>query len=366
MNAWLEPALHLIRMGRPVVLVTLVRTEGSTPREAGAHMLVADDAQWDTIGGGHLEWRALALARTLLKVGADTGPCRLDRLALGPSLGQCCGGVATLLLELLSVSDLPWIEELDAALQNRSARIRQRTLSGALKGSVAGAVSLFAPDDTGRGPAAARMVQAAGVDVRCNLSEHDGHLVLTEKFEPPALHVVLFGAGHVGQAVVRVLATLPCTVTWVDERDAQFPGYLPGNVAVDATDAPEAVVAQAPPHSSFLVMTHCHALDQRLCQAIFERDDFAYFGLIGSRTKRRKFERRLAARGVAEHRLERMTCPIGVPGIRGKAPEIIAVAVAAQLLQAHEQRLSAQGGARNTKPEILRLSGYEDELVYAD
>jgi xanthine dehydrogenase accessory factor len=151
---------------------------------------------------------------------------------------------------------------------------------------------------------------------------------------------MLFGAGHVGAAIVRALAELPCRVTWVDEREDLFPEQVPANVTVEATDTPEALVAQAAPGTSFLVMTHSHALDQRLAEAILKRPSFDqdWFGLIGSNTKRKQFEHRLAERGIAQARLDAMACPIGVPGIEGKAPAVIAVAVAAQLLMVWEAR----------------------------
>ncbi|MBW0448404.1 xanthine dehydrogenase accessory protein XdhC [bacterium M00.F.Ca.ET.228.01.1.1] len=155
---------------------------------------------------------------------------------------------------------------------------------------------------------------------------------------PAPLHIVLFGAGHVGHALIALLGTLPCVVQWVDERDELFPDETPANVQVEATDTPEAIVDSAPPGAWFLVMTHNHALDFSLALRIMRRRDFAYFGMIGSKTKRVKFERRLLERGIEPERLEQMTCPIGIAGIVDKAPAAIAVAVCAELLQVREQR----------------------------
>ncbi|MGB3426535.1 MAG: xanthine dehydrogenase accessory protein XdhC [Castellaniella sp.] len=165
-----------------------------------------------------------------------------------------------------------------------------------------------------------------------------GCLTLREAVRPDPLHVVIFGAGHVGQALVHILGTLPCQVTWVDARDDLFPDVVPANVSIEATDTPEAVIDEAPPESCFLIMTHDHALDQRLCEQLLRRDDVAYFGLIGSQTKRRKFEHRFRARGIAPERVARIVCPIGEPGIEGKQPAVIAVAVAAQLLRLRSER----------------------------
>ncbi|WP_310630097.1 xanthine dehydrogenase accessory protein XdhC [Paraburkholderia sp.] len=147
------------------------------------------------------------------------------------------------------------------------------------------------------------------------------------------MHVVLFGAGHVGHALVTLLGMLPCVVQWVDERDELFPDEVPANVQIEATDTPAAIVDTAPPGAYFIVMTHNHALDFELSLRIMKRRDFAWFGLIGSKTKRVKFERRLVERGVARERMDEITCPIGVTGIVDKAPSSIAVAVAAQLMQ---------------------------------
>ncbi|RZF30800.1 xanthine dehydrogenase accessory protein XdhC [Paraburkholderia sp. UYCP14C] len=158
---------------------------------------------------------------------------------------------------------------------------------------------------------------------------------------PAPMHIVLFGAGHVGHALVQLLGSLPCVVQWVDERDELFPDETPPNVQVEATDTPDAIVDAAPPGAWFLVMTHNHALDFSLAARIMRRRDFSYFGMIGSKTKRVKFERRLLARGVELERLADMTCPIGVEGIVDKAPAAIAIAVCAQLLRMRTHKAAA-------------------------
>jgi xanthine dehydrogenase accessory protein XdhC len=169
------------------------------------------------------------------------------------------------------------------------------------------------------------------------ITDHGGASVASAPAAVPGrdgpMHVVLFGAGHVGHALADLLGQLPCVVQWVDERDELFPDETPANVQVEATDTPAALVDRAPPGAYFIVMTHNHALDFELTERILRRRDFAWFGLIGSMTKRVKFERRLLARGMEPQRLAQMVCPIGVPGIVDKAPASIAVAVAAQLLQ---------------------------------
>jgi xanthine dehydrogenase accessory factor len=356
---WLAETRRLLTAGIPAVLVTVARAEGSTPREAGARMLVSRERQWHTLGGGHLEWHAADLARQMLR--HENGGCgrRIERLSLGPSLGQCCGGVATLAFELLTPSDLDWVVPLAERLQAGRACVRSVILADAGAPPHASPVMLADP------PARARAAPGSPYEV-CTLWQADGRRGLTEIMVPIDFPVVLFGAGHVGQALVQVLGALPCQVTWVDERDAQFPAAWPANTAIEATDTPEAVIALAPPRSYFLVMTHSHALDQHLCRHIFQRDDFAYFGLIGSRTKRRKFERRLQEQGIAPQRLAQMTCPIGVEGVTGKAPEVVAIAVAAQLLRVREQQdnsATPHWDTRSVAVPFRTPSSMQDEFI---
>jgi xanthine dehydrogenase accessory factor len=331
MMHWLAELQRMLTHGKNAVLVTVAHVEGSAPRDAGTRMLVTREASVDTIGGGHLEWRAIDVARQVLRDGGYRTPRRLERFALGPSLGQCCGGVVTLAFEHLTVADLGWVAGLAKRLAARQPVVRSVSF-----GAPADPVMLSAPEP-GTDRTDCLLWDGAGLG--------ESGPLLTETIVADAFPVVLFGAGHVGAALVRVLGTLSCRVLWVDERDAQFPRAVPGNVTTEASDVPEAAVDAADPGSYFLVMTHSHALDQALAERILLRGDSAYFGLIGSRTKRRQFEHRLTARGIDTARLARMICPIGVPGITGKAPETIAIAVAAQLLQTVEARAARPVGA---------------------
>jgi xanthine dehydrogenase accessory factor len=326
MQRWLQSLQQTLIHGEAAVLVTVALTEGSAPRDAGTKMLVTRDSVSDTIGGGHLEFRAIEIARQMLREGAH-GPTdinrRLERIPLGPSLGQCCGGVVTLAFERLTIADLGWVKTLARRMAAGQASVRSVSFESTLP------VMLSDPEPG-----------CEGADCLLWRGDSTGPL-LTETLAPNLFHVVLFGAGHVGAALVNVLRTLSCSIRWVDERDAQFP-KLDANpmVTIDANDAPEQAVDDAPPGTFFLVMTHSHALDQLLCERILRRGDYAYFGLIGSHTKRKQFEHRLAARGIDPQQIARMVCPIGVPGIVDKAPEVIAISVAAQLLQVIDLRVS--------------------------
>jgi xanthine dehydrogenase accessory factor len=255
MTGWLHALIALADTGSDAVLVTVIEVKGSTPREAGAKMVVTRDKIFDTVGGGHLELKAIELSRAILRQSPLPDAPSVHRFPLGPSLGQCCGGEATLLLEPV---------------------------------------------------------------------------------QPPAFHIALFGAGHVGKALVKLLDDLPCRVTWVDPRQEMFP-EAPANVTVMVSDEPEAEVDALPAGSFVLVMTHSHPLDQRVLEAALKRNDFRYVGLIGSATKRARFISRLKARGLSETELARLICPIGVEGAGGKHPAEIAIAVAAQLLQVRDR-----------------------------
>jgi xanthine dehydrogenase accessory factor len=332
MNAWLPEALD-----GPVVLVTVCRVDGSGPREAGAKMLVALDRLLDTIGGGHLEMCAVEIARAML---ADGRTRHIERFALGPTLGQCCGGVVHLAFELADAAPF-------ALLAGRRQQDSWRLVA------IDGAPDSALFDADGRclwGSGAPVFARERGVHV---MQEQDGRRWLVDSVAAPREHLVLFGAGHVGLAIVRALAHLPCNVTWVDEREDMFPSQLPSNVTVEATDMPEALVDAAPPGAAYLVMTHSHALDQRLSEAIMARAEVGWFGLIGSKTKRRQFEHRLRERGVDPARIDAMVCPIGLPGITNKAPAVIAASVAAQLLMVWEQAAQLAQGAPPSRLQVV-------------
>ncbi|MRW91579.1 xanthine dehydrogenase accessory protein XdhC [Duganella sp. FT80W] len=336
MNEWLTA-----QVSEPAVLVTVAIVEGSGPREPGARMLVSARGQHDTIGGGHLEMCAIELARDMLATPAASA--WLERYALGPTLGQCCGGVVHLAFELVDASLAAVLETLRARRREDSWRL------SAIDGPPAALLL-----DASGAIVAGTVVDAPHLDRQRGthiLRDADGHRWLADPCLAPRAHLLLFGAGHVGTAIVRMLGELPCTVTWVDEREDMFPASLPPNVIVEATDTPEAAVAQAPAGASYLVMTHSHALDQRLSEAILAREDVGWFGLIGSNTKRVQFERRLAARGLPQDRIDNMVCPIGLPGITSKLPAAIAASVCAQLLMVWERQQIAALDA--TKPVRL-------------
>ncbi|KDM92266.1 xanthine dehydrogenase accessory protein XdhC [Photobacterium galatheae] len=250
---WIHALAELDQRGEPCVMVTVLADRGSVPRDAGTKMLVTRNEIIATIGGGHLEHKAIKLARGMLLTG-DRHP-RVEHFNLGARLGQCCGGMATLSLEPIGQQ------------------------------------------------------------------QH---------------HLVLLGAGHVAKALIHIVSTLPFRVTWIDQRDSEFPAELPLGVTKLVSDDPVGEIRDMPNHSYYLVMTHNHQLDFELAREILNRNDIAYFGMIGSLTKRKKFDYRLSQRGYDDETIHRMVCPIGIDAVQGKHPAEIAVSVAGELI-AHYQ-----------------------------
>lgn len=312
-----------------VVRVVVIASKGSTPREIGAAMLVSPRETSGTVGGGALEHTAAAAARELMA--ERVGPWRREQLSfpLGPSLGQCCGGYVRLLLEVFTTQELA---ALPAPHTSASLLVRQ-TASGApvqivvqrkAPGTLPSAVDQLLDEMlSGQTPAAASLV-------RGRKGAPDWYV---EPLWPRRIPLYLYGAGHVGRALVRVLQPLPFSITWVDVAPERFPPGTQAALQVICSVDPTAVAANAPADASHLVMTHSHPLDLDICHALLRRGQFAYVGLIGSATKRARFLKRLAALGIEMQQLARLTCPIGLEGLRGKEPEVIAVSVAADLLR---------------------------------
>jgi xanthine dehydrogenase accessory factor len=321
MPEWLQALQRFCDSDTPSILITVADAQGSTPRAAGARMVVALDRQYDTIGGGHLEWRAIELAQAILHAADKNYTPQLHRFPLGPALGQCCGGVMQLLFE-----------KLDATLQTK-AMITALIFAWEQNRDVwrilplePGASAKLLDEPTAQTLTGSTTTTHIGQNAA-------GVFCLYDRCQNHRPQVVLFGAGHVGRALAALLGALPCRLLWVDERDDLFPTVLPANTRIEVTDDPEGVATQAAAGSYFIVMTHSHAIDQQLSECILLRNDAAWCGLIGSATKRQLFINRLSLRGLSDQQLAGLTCPVGVGGISSKEPTNIAVAVAAQLLQ---------------------------------
>ncbi len=248
-SAWVDAVNQLQQRGDAYVLITLLGARGSTPRDSGTKMVVATDASFGTIGGGHLEHKAMSVAAQMLD-GKDERQ-RIEHFPLGPSLGQCCGGSTT---------------------------------------------------------------------------------VLFESFPANTFNIVLFGAGHVGQALASILSQLPCRLLWIDSREGQHPRQLADNVQAIVNDSPADEVDNLPADAYSLIMTHNHQLDFAILEAIVTRGDARYIGLIGSDTKWRRFQMRLEHKGYPQSVYSQVRCPVGLASVPGKRPIEVAVSVAAEII----------------------------------
>ena len=321
---------HALTGRARVVRVVVARVDGSAPREAGAAMLVWEDGQSGTIGGGALEFEAVARARAQLKGGA---PVATDTVPLGPDLGQCCGGSVLLLREVFMEHNLQALEKLP---------LFARATPGAPSG--------------GEMPLGVRrlLAQARDSGARALPAYIDGWMV--EPVAAPAAPLWIYGAGHVGRALVNVITPLQdFVITWIDTAPDRFP-EVPDGVTILPASAPQRVVAHAPHDAHHLILTYSHALDLEICHALLNHG-FASAGLIGSASKWARFQRRLAALGHSPASIGRITCPIGDKNM-GKQPQAIAIGVATRLLKtktdqtngetSHDQH--AGGASRASQP----------------
>jgi len=309
---WIETALKHILSGQDICLITIVQAAGSTPRETGAKMLVSRDGPlWGSIGGGNLEHDSLQQAQQALA--QETSPRRwLQEIALGPALNQCCGGHVRLGFLKLQTQDLPWLQRYQQALQSPLA--------------VRFSFDFQTPDQDIPWQEISQPNSETGPH-----SHFHPHGLFEEIVYDRRRPLWIFGAGHVGQALTRCLEPLPFAVTVVDPREDMLASLAPSLRLFSAQ--PETLVATLPSKSILLIMTHSHPLDYDLCRLGLARRDLAFLGLIGSATKKARFLQRLRQEGLTETDCARLTCPIGLPNLRQKHPEAIAISVSAQLLQ---------------------------------
>jgi xanthine dehydrogenase accessory factor len=371
----------------PVVRVTVASVEGSTPREAGAAMLVTLksplpmgegplpqpphagqqmpsqtsqqnlDGTIGTIGGGQLEFEAITHARALLaKAAAEATPWLRDvrNWPLGPSLGQCCGGAVRVLFEHYGTLEREAIRQVEATADATRLIVRSAASGEALRilsnRQEARDLPLHVARVAGDMLSGARPRNVAFIPARKGEAAW-----FIEPYGAKPKPLFVYGAGHVGRAIVKIAAELDFAIHWVDVHQDRFPAMLPEGVMPVVAPDPAAIAAAAPQGAYHLVLTYSHALDLAICHALLAEPRFGFLGLIGSASKRARFHKRLAEAGIAPAALQRMTCPIGIGSLRGKEPATIAVAVAAQLIERLEaERLAnAQNGGELGKSQRL-------------
>lgn len=256
MTHWIDAAKTLENSGRPYVMITVLGARGSTPRDSGTKMLVSEERNYCTIGGGHLEYKALEIAQTMLRSGEAEQ--RIENFPLGARLGQCCGGSTS---------------------------------------------------------------------------------VLFESFPGSKLNIMLFGAGHVGKALVSILEQLPCRLWWVDTREEQLPEQVADNVTMVLTDTPADEVGTMPTGSYYIVMTHSHPMDFDITAAAIKRADARYVGLIGSDTKWQRFQMRFEHHNYPLEQYTQVHCPVGLAAVPGKLPIEVAISIAGEIIGEYHSEL---------------------------
>jgi len=275
---WIEAITSLNAQAQGYVLVTVLETKGSSPRDTGTKMVVSAGKSFDTIGGGALEYESIEIARELLGVAPSLSRIKRGQkhqhtqtFNLGKDLKQCCGGVVKVFFEVFPISNF---------------------------------------------------------------------------------NIVIFGAGHIAKSLIKILEEVDCQVSWFDSRLELFPEKCASHIQTHPMTQPELAVESCKPNSYFLVMTHDHALDQQLCEAILSRGDSRYCGLIGSATKGLKFRQRLMKKGYVQQELEQLTCPVGLSSLKSKKPMEIAVSISAELLQLRDKQAQS---AQTQDSEILKF-----------
>jgi xanthine dehydrogenase accessory factor len=258
---------------------------------------------------------------------------QLDK-ALGPDLGQCCGGRVLLTIEKFSAADNAMIVPL-AAAEARDGVVTTR--------------ATVRPD----GRLERRLAEVA--DAPAYALQPDGQVA--ERFGTEPTPFYLFGAGHVGRALSVALAPLPFLITWMDARPGAIPEVFPVNVTGIRQGDPVELLGRAPDGAFVAIMTHSHALDLDLAIAALKANRFSYVGLIGSATKRARFTSAMHKMGMAVETIDKLVCPIGLTAIRDKAPAAIAASVAAQVLMVRDETQAQATLTRTAAPSDLPLSG---------
>jgi xanthine dehydrogenase accessory factor len=331
MNEWIAELSDLAAANEPAVLVTVAGIRGSAPREIGAKMIVTATETLGTIGGGQLEYQSTRIAVGML----DHQDSTLRSFPLGSTMGQCCGGVVEILFEPV-VDGMPgWLRDISALHGQRIPAVLATRISRSRPAKlVVTAEEVFAvhsnEKETSLVMKARKLLQGSSETTR-DIQEFYEPIVAAD------LNIAVFGAGHVGTAMVSALSDLDCSIRWIDSRRKIF-RQVPANVrAIEAQD-PALEVAAMPADSFYLVMTHSHAIDFDICDRILSRSDARYCGLIGSLSKRRRFEKRYRQQGMPQSTFDQLVCPIGVDGISGKKPAEIAVSAAAEILKVRERQ----------------------------
>ncbi|MDB2390630.1 xanthine dehydrogenase accessory protein XdhC [Alphaproteobacteria bacterium] len=304
--SWLDTTLAMLEDVEVVIHASVIQVQGSAPRAVGANMLITTDTIWDTIGGGALEFEVMKQARrdiAKIKLSPVKWHRRVVDIALGPDMGQCCGGHVRVLIEAFTIAEMPDLRILVDSDQ-----------------------TVLHPLKTGL---PLQLADADLIDDGATIIDDKTSFLLPHKsYQRP---LFIYGAGHVGRALVSIIAGLGFDVYWVDISPDRFPADVPNWVSEVIAIDPTLIAAHAPIDAFHLVITHSHALDQAICHTVLAGEGFARLGLIGSKTKNARFRSRLGKAGITDDVLARLTCPIGIDLVTGKQPARVAISIVAQL-----------------------------------
>ena len=336
-----------------IVRVSLIQADGSTPCEIGAAMTIAAETFAGTVGGGALEQEALKAARKMLSehAGGNVAPWRrtVRDYPLGPSLGQCCGGYVRLLFEVMSAPELAEITDTLTDVSEGEKVLALRPLKSGLTLQFC----RHRKEDHDGWPLP---VRRAVRDMMSGTRPWTPVLTADWYIEPlGSVHTPLFlyGAGHVGRAVVKALEGLAFDIYWVDIAANRYPEEISPAVHQLIAGNPSDIVPHTPGGAFHVVMTFSHTLDFDICRAVLAKGDFTYLGVIASKTKRARFVRRLVESGLSEATVSQLHAPIGLAGLSGKEPAIIAVSLAADLLIRLQEKQSKASAPEEGKLGVV-------------
>lgn len=302
---WIAAANHLIGDETAVAHAVIISVRGSAPRELGANMLISENQIWNTIGGGSLEFEVMEQARRLIKeIGLKVEGInrKVLNLALGPDMGQCCGGTVKVLLEILSQADINKLSK-----HSKKLVVLEHPLKSGASTEV-----LRTDEDKNFKPF---------------LKKESFILPTARKLDP----LFIYGAGHVGRALVKIIEHTDFDIHWVDIDEKRFPEGSTSNFSKVIALDPALIASHAPSNAYHVIITHSHPLDEAICFALLSKDKFRFCGLIGSKTKNARFRSRLSKMGIKAEQLKKLTCPIGIDEINSKQPVKVAISIAAQL-----------------------------------
>jgi len=317
----IEDILEGVDRWESIVRVVITHTLGSAPRKAGSSMIVSTDDFSGTIGGGRLEYLALQKARDFLSIpGSDqhSWPRMSDNFVLGTELRQCCGGVVWLLFERFDLCHITTLRELQKDLKPEFLLTRNMD------------------DHT---PPVIEIPPCQGNMGEPSMQKDEG--TGATRFLEPALsrksQLFIYGAGHVGRALVHVLENTPFDITWVDIHQDRFPKDTKKDINTVIAAKPAKLAIEAPLGAYHVVMTHSHEIDLEICRTLLTSGSPAYLGLIASKTKRTKFINRFRNEGIREEAFSVFHCPIGLHTWSSSEPSVIAISIGAELIDVCEQ-----------------------------